>query len=138
MIETFEGPGKEGSYFTGQNNSIFSTLNNIFSEDASLSVHGSTIAAHSDHIRYYLLVIRAMVKGRDFEKNWGISWGITHVDEMKWMEIREGLTDEYTKLLEEIDTVDLEEWGTNVFGAVAHSAYHLGAVRQMVKAIKDN
>ncbi|WP_099156927.1 hypothetical protein [Virgibacillus ndiopensis] len=60
LIETFEGPGQEGSYFTESkpNTGIFGTLDGLSSEDASHSKHGSTIAAHADHVRYYLWVIR--------------------------------------------------------------------------------
>lgn len=139
LMETFEGPGNDGSYFTNSkpNSGIFGTLDNLTAEDASLSIHGSTIAAHSDHIRYYLWVIRTMISGDEFEKNWETSWTITHVNDEKWADIRQELKGEYTTFLEEIETIDLEEWLTNVFGTVAHSAYHLGALKQMVKTIED-
>jgi len=137
LIETFEGPNNEGNYFTNTNskNGIFRTLDDISSEEASLSINGSTIAAHSDHTRYYLWVARQAISGKNFEKNWETSWSISHVDEKKWREIKQELKDEYTTLMEELDTIDLEEWLTNVLGIIAHSAYHLGSLRQMAKAI---
>ncbi|MFD6211392.1 hypothetical protein [Peribacillus sp. NPDC060253] len=138
LKETFEGPGNGGSYYTDSrsNTGIFGTLEGLTAEDASLSINGSTIAAHSDHTRYYLWVIRTMIRGVDFEKDWDASWTITQVDEEKWSEIRKGLHREYVTLLTEIDTIDLENWLTNVNATIAHSAYHLGALRQMIKTLE--
>ncbi|WHY59228.1 hypothetical protein [Peribacillus simplex] len=138
LKETFEGPGNDGSYYTESrpNTGIFGTLDGLTAEDASRSINGSTIAAHSDHIRYYLWVIRTMISGADFEKDWDASWTIATVDEVKWGEIREGLHNEYESLFEEIDTIDLGKWLTNVNATIAHSAYHLGALRQMLKNLE--
>ncbi|MDM5294710.1 hypothetical protein QUF81_16260 [Peribacillus simplex] len=71
LKETIEGPGNEGSYYTDSkpNTGVFGTLDGLTAEDASRSIKGSTIAAHSDHIRYYLWVIRTMISGTDFEKD---------------------------------------------------------------------
>lgn len=139
LKETFEGPGNDGSYYTESrpNTGVFGTLDGLTAKDASLSINGSTIAAHSDHIRYYLWVIRTMISGADFEKDWGESWTIAAVDEVKWAEIRDGLHKEYVTLLAEIDSIDLEEWLTNVNATIAHSAYHLGALRQMIKSLEN-
>ncbi|MGE6376952.1 hypothetical protein [Peribacillus muralis] len=139
LNETFEGPENGGSYYTDSkpNTGIFGTLEGVDAEDASLSIHGSTIAAHADHIRYYLWVIRTMISGGEFEKDWGASWTISQVDEAKWTEIKEGLQTEYHTLLADIDTIDLEKWLTNVNATIAHSAYHLGALRQMLKALES-
>ncbi|WP_339202254.1 hypothetical protein [Peribacillus sp. FSL P2-0133] len=138
LKETFEGPGNEGSYYTESkpNTGVFGTLDGLTAEDASRSINGSTIAAHSDHIRYYLWVIRTMISGANFEKDWDASWTIHHVDKVKWAEIREGLHKEYVTLFEEIDTIDLGKWLTNVNATIAHSAYHLGALRQMLKSLE--
>ncbi|MGE7589852.1 hypothetical protein [Peribacillus sp. NPDC101480] len=138
LKETFEGPGNDGSYYTDSrpNTGIFGTLDGLTAEDASRSINGSTIAAHSDHTRYYLWVIRTMISGTDFEKDWDESWTIAQVDEVKWAEIREGLHKEYVTLFKEIDTIDLGKWLTNVNATIAHSAYHLGALRQMLKSLE--
>lgn len=139
LIETFEGPRNDGNYFTNTNskNGIFRILDDISAEEASSSINGSTIASHSDHIRYYLWVVRQLISGTEFEKNWESSWEISHVNEKKWTEIKKGLKDEYITLMKEIDKIDLEEWLTNVLGTIAHSTYHLGSLRQMVKAIES-
>ncbi|MGE7902797.1 hypothetical protein ACQKNS_00105 [Peribacillus sp. NPDC094092] len=86
LKETFEGPTSDWSYYTNSrpNTGIFGALDGLTSEDASRSINGSTIAAHSDHIRYYLWVIRTMISGADFEKDWDASWTIATVDEVKW------------------------------------------------------
>ncbi|MGE7902798.1 hypothetical protein ACQKNS_00110 [Peribacillus sp. NPDC094092] len=51
-------------------------------------------------------------------------------------EIKEGLHNEYVTLFKEIDTIDLEKWLTNINATIAHSAYHLGALRQLLKSLE--
>lgn len=48
------------------------------------------------------------------------------------------LQHEYTTLINKIDSLDsLDVQLTNgLLGALAHSAYHLGSIRQMIKSIK--
>ncbi|WP_174615498.1 hypothetical protein [Virgibacillus ihumii] len=137
--EGFEGPRGVGSMFTDPNTAIFETLEQLSSEEASIPVHGTTVAAHTDHTRFYLWGTNVVLKkGKQPEMNWGESWRITSVNETQWYQIQDELRNEYLTLIKNIDTVD---WNTQTInealGSLAHSAYHLGAIRQMIKSIKD-
>lgn len=137
--ETFEGPPVpvKGSWFTSSepNSGIFGVIEGMSCGQASLPVHGTTLAAHTDHIRYHMWGTNEILKnGKQPEMDWGKSWDIHSVDELQWNHIQEGLRNEYLTLLESIDTFEWNEPLANeVLSSLAHSAYHLGAIRQMLK-----
>ncbi|ASK64012.1 hypothetical protein CFK37_18550 [Virgibacillus phasianinus] len=141
--ETFEGPPVpiKGSWFTNSepNSGIFGVTGGLSCDEASLSVHGTTLAAHTDHVRYHMWGTNEILKnGKQPEMDWGKSWDIHSVDEQQWNRIQEGLRNEYLTLLEWIDAIEWNELLANeVLSSLAHSSYHLGAIRQILKAVKE-
>ncbi|MGP4080043.1 hypothetical protein ACTWQL_09005 [Pseudalkalibacillus sp. R45] len=140
LTETFDGPKKNESWYTEAKpgSGIFGTLDRLSAEEASIPIQGTTIAAQTDHTRYYLWVANTYMKGEKPNANWEESWKITSVDQMTWQRFKNQLDMEYKALLEKIerlDTID-EETANGLCGTLAHSAYHLGSIRQMVKVIK--
>jgi len=108
--------------------------------EASISVHGTTLAAHADHFRYHMWGTNQLLKTGNFPKmSWGESWEIDSVEEETWQSIQEELRKEYLTLVKALDDLEWNELLANeVSGSLAHSAYHLGAIQQMLKVIKDN
>lgn len=139
--EAFEGPPSEGSMFTESrpNSGIFGTLDQLTANEASIAVNRTTVAAHADHTRFYLWGTNAILKdGKQPEMDWRESWKINLVDEKGWNRIRKELRHEYLTFLETLDVIEWNELLANeVLASLAHSAYHLGAIRQMLKVIKD-
>lgn len=137
--ETFEGPEAKGSWFTEAepNSGIFGVLEGMSSDLASRSVYGTTLAAHTDHIRYYLWgTNETLKKGKQPEMDWGKSWTIHSVDEQQWNHIQAGLRNEYVTLLQLVDDAEWNERKANeLVASLAYSAYHLGAIRQMLKVV---
>ncbi|TMU85840.1 hypothetical protein FGG79_11615 [Bacillus sp. BHET2] len=140
LKETFEGPEGNGSWYTESKpgSGLFGTLDELSAEEASIPVNGTTIAAQTDHTRYYLWVARSYLNGEEPSKDWEASWKITSVNTRTWTQFNSELQQEYTTLLTKIDSHDPldEQTSTGLLGAIAHSAYHLGSIRQMIKAIK--
>lgn len=138
LNETFDGPEGNGSWYTESKpgSGIFGTLEKISAEEASIPVQGTSIAAHTDHTRYYLWVTNAFMGGEVPERDWTESWKITSVDETTWERYKKELRDEYNQLLEKVNSLESDDKLAESLGSIAHSAYHLGAIRQMVKAIK--
>ncbi|MBB2482447.1 hypothetical protein H5P36_19945 [Bacillus sp. APMAM] len=97
-----------------------------------------TLAAHTDHVRYHMWGTNEILKnGKQPKMDWGKSWEIHSVDEQQWNRIQEGLRNEYLTLLESIDVIEWNEPLANeLLSSLAHSAYHLGAIRQMLKVVK--
>ncbi|EOR22457.1 hypothetical protein A499_17834 [Niallia nealsonii AAU1] len=140
LKETYDGPKENASWYTEAKpgSGLFGTLEKISAEDASIPINGTTIAAQTDHTRYYLWVANSYLNGEEPNKDWGASWKITNVDKIIWAQFTDELQQEYTTLLKKIDSLDsLDEQTSNgLLGALAHSAYHLGSIRQMIKSIK--
>jgi hypothetical protein len=140
LKETFDGPEENASWYTEAKpgSGFFGTLEKLSAEDASIPVNGTTIAAQTDHTRYYLWVGNSYLNREEPRKDWEASWKIINVDKITWAQFNDELHQEYTTLLKKIDSLDsLDEQTSNgLLGAIAHSAYHLGSIRQMIKAIK--
>lgn len=140
LKETYDGPKENASWYTEAKpgSGLFGTLEKISAEDASIPINGTTIAAQTDHTRYYLWVANSYLNGEEPSKDWEASWKITNVDKITWAQFTKELQQEYTTLLKKIDSLDsLDEQTSNgLLGALAHSAYHLGSIRQMIKSIK--
>src|SRR5258705_10351707 len=97
--------------------------------------HGSTIAAHVDHLRYGLSLMNRWSAGENpfDDADWTASWRRTRVSAVQWKRLRDKLASEAHRWLEalkkprEINHTDLN----SVVGSVAHLAYHAGATRRI-------
>jgi len=106
--------------------------------EASGSVHGgATIAAHTAHVSYGLSLMNrwATEGGNPFANaRWQDAWAITTVDEERWKGIRAALRQEVIRWKEalnaprEVMVIEI----SGMVGSVVHTAYHLGAIRQIV------
>lgn len=136
LREGFEGPPERWSYFTdqGPEAGLFGSLGKLDAAAASRSTGGSTIAAHVHHLVFSLDASSSWIRGERIRRNWKESWAVSEVDEEEWRRLTERLRAGYQELRQTMEThsVDsLEAFGGAV-GAVAHAAYHLGAIRQKV------
>lgn len=139
LKETFEGPPPVGqSAFIEKGTGLFQTLDGVPAEVASaqLRVDGSTIAAHSEHIRFYVAVHYKLMLGSRDAIDWDESWRIKAVNDAEWNDLRQQLRTAYRAVVEHLRGLD--NWQQDEFGLtmaiVAHSAYHLGAIRQLLLA----
>ena len=118
------------------------SLDKLSPAEASASINqGATIAAHAQHVRYGLSLMNLWAKdGGDPFANarWDEAWTVGAVDAPAWDEIRNGLREETRRWLEalqsprEVSGIEL----AGMIASVAHLAYHLGAVRQIGKALR--
>lgn len=142
LEESFPGHPQPGNAFLDSGTSWQQTLESVTAGEASTSVvpGGTSIAAHLAHAIYYLRVFQDFDAGRREPVDWELSWTVRHVNEESWEVLREELDQEYQAVLRTVRERP-EEWSYErigaAFGAVAHSAYHLGAVRQMIKVIRS-
>lgn len=138
LRETFEGsPEGEPSAYLDRGIGIFLTLEKLSAGQVS-HFHGeTTIAAHTEHLKFYLDRLCEFMTGRTEKVNWEQSWLIETVNEEEWKNLRDAVRKSYENALRTI--AGIETWnGENVgdpVAVIAHSAYHLGAIRQMAKAL---
>jgi len=121
---------------------ILGTLGSISADIASRTPGRglTTIAAHAAHL---LFALRLACKGmRDPNAykgvDWTADWRKPAVDEKSWEELKSGLRLAHEELLTALRG-ELP-WGDDVFfkgmiAHVGHGAYHLGAIRQILRAL---
>lgn len=138
LRETFEGsPEGEGSAYLDRGTGVFTTLDALSAAEVSRPINGTTIAAHTEHFKFYLDRLCEFIRGRTEPVNWEQSWLIEEVNEMEWNALRGVVRKAYENVLRTF--AEVETWdGSNIGDAVAiiaHTAYHLGAIRQLAKSV---
>jgi hypothetical protein len=135
LKESFEGPQQTGYYTdAGPEGAFFGTLEKLNAKQASQSLGGTSIAAHVYHTTFGLEASAAQISGDNTPRNWPDSWRVSTVDEATWKKMLEEMRQMYEELSKAIEThasSSVEAFGGAV-GAIAHVAYHLGAIRQKV------
>jgi hypothetical protein len=135
-MDTVEG------FFLDQGTSLFKTLESITASEASIPVGGkcATLAAQVKHVAFYFDVVDKSVRDLNYpEVNWGEIWQTVNlVTQDEWEAIKAELRTNYNRILKLIS--DTPSWQTNqISGAIAiiaHTAYHLGEIRQALCTIK--
>lgn len=130
-------------FYLDKNTSMFETLANISAEEASIPVGGNcaTLAAQVKHVSFYLEKIALFMQDRNAPNvDWGEIWRTVNVvSEDEWQAIQDELNVNYKnirKLVESIDDWhDVDSVGI-AMALVAHSAYHLGEIRQALCVLK--
>src|SRR6266480_74935 len=102
LVEAFAGPPGPWTYFTDASpgTGMFSTIRGLSAEQTS--------------------------------RDRGRSWTVTTVDDAGWADLQARLRREYQNLVVAVETHavwDEDALGVAI-GAIAHTAYHLGAIRQ--------
>lgn len=125
-------------FFLDKGNSLLETVGRISASAASqpVSSGGATIAGQVEHICYYLKVLESEIRKKEFGKvDWLKSWQVKEVTSEEWESLKARLRQTCQGVVSAIKGV--EHWGgENDVGAplaiLAHTAYHLGAIRQML------
>jgi enamine deaminase RidA (YjgF/YER057c/UK114 family) len=137
LRETFEGsPDGMPSAYLDRGVGFFITLDGLSADAASKEFYGTTIAAQTEHAKFYLDRLCEYINGRTEAVNWDDSWLIETVNDTEWEALRGSVRKAYENTLrclaEERDWTEMQTG--MALGLIAHSAYHLGAIRQIAKA----
>jgi hypothetical protein len=141
LKETFEGPTPDsGSSYLEMGAGLFQTLDALTAEAASHApcVGAPTIAAHCAHLAYYVRVNHNYAMGREQHVDWPSSWRLQQVGDPEWEELKGSIRREYDALIETLESLETrgdQELG-EILPIVAHTAYHLGAIRHAVKHLR--
>jgi len=135
--ELVNGAAKDGGYMlNGGDEGLLKSLEKISAAEASaLTVTGSSIAAHTDHLRYGLSLMNRWSNGENpfAGANWGASWRKTAVSDDEWRRLRDDLRAETSAWLDTVGQPrEVDEAGLGgMIGSIAHLSYHFGAIRQI-------
>lgn len=135
LRETFEGSLETGSAYLDRGVGILNTIEKLSATEVSREVASMTIAAQTEHAKFYLDRLCEFMTGRTEKVNWEQSWLIETVNETEWNHLRDGMRKSYENVLQTFGKI--EDWNEDrigeAVGIVAHTAYHLGAIRQIMK-----
>ncbi len=136
LRETFEGsPPDKPSAYLDRGVGLFSTLDGLTAEAASREFHGTTVAAQTEHAKFYVDRLCEYINGRTEPVNWDDSWLIETVNDAEWAALRASVRSSYENTLRHL--AEERSWSEMqigmAIGLVAHTAYHLGAIRQVAK-----
>jgi hypothetical protein len=142
LNELIHGAAPSGGFMLNPDDSgLLRSLDGISAQAASARTPtGSSIAAHVDHVRYGLSLMNRWSGGENpFEDaDWSASWKRVTVSDDEWAQLRRQLREEATKWLTAVGTPrEVQEIELNgMRGSIAHLAYHLGAMRQIDRALR--
>jgi len=145
LREVYVGAGAQHTFVidNAPDTGILSTIKNISAKEASTPSHdgGSTIAAHTGHLKWSLDYAMEFFNGNQPHWDWNDSWKRIAVTETEWAALQEELTEAYNRIA--AATKNVKDWSHPAFvkGVLAllpHAAYHLGAIRQLMLIVKQH
>jgi hypothetical protein len=141
LKETFEGPPPQtASAYLDQGAGLFQTIESLTAEEASrVVVNGApSIAAHCEHARFYVAVLHQYIQGSSEKIDWKQSWLVQTVTAPEWEALKKELRQSYETVMAALQAI--ESWGDEQVGGgmaiITHTAYHLGAIRQLTRLLK--
>lgn len=144
FAEAYQGPAEKWTWFVTHgdpNAGVLGTLAQLTAKEASApATEGRhTIAAHTEHLRWSLAFANTYFRGEVPEQNWEESWAVQTVDDEQWQRLQAELRQQYGTLRQAIQKHS--DWSDEMFlrgtlATIPHAAYHLGAIRQLVRIVK--
>jgi len=140
LRELVDGPPGDVAFIVNPGDpGLIRSLGRISATDASARPGGrASVAAHVHHLRYGFELLNRWARGENpfADANWGASWRMQEVTDDEWRELIATLEREARAWMSALSL--RQDWdSTMVSGAmssVAHLAYHLGAIRQVIPA----
>jgi hypothetical protein len=140
LNEIFEGPPGDEAYILNPGDpGLLAQLESISAATASKAPAPGKppIAAHVDHLHYGLSLINRWLAGEENPwagADWNASWRVTRIRDEEWRALLRKLRQASTSWREAASK--RREWdpvhAAGAISSVAHTAYHLGAIRQIL------
>ena len=144
LVEILDGPpGKEAYILNPGDPGFLRQLESIDAEAASARPMAgkTTIAAHVDHVCFGLTLLNRWAAGETnpwADADWDASWKRTSVTSDQWRALRDSFRREVDAWEHEVGR--RTEWddtaAAGALSSAAHTAYHLGAIRQILAALE--
>ena len=144
LTEIFDGPpGNEAYLLNPGDVGLLRQLESVDAQAASRRPMpgNTTIASHVDHVHYGLTLMNRWASGEPnpwADADWNASWKRTAVDDAAWRSLRDNLRREAESWKSHV--ASRHEWddlaAAGALSSAAHTAYHLGAIRQILAAME--
>ncbi|WP_254507432.1 DinB family protein [Anatilimnocola floriformis] len=142
LKETMFHAEKHGGFLlNGGEPGMVATLQELSAEQASKppGPGRKPIVSHANHVLFgWELLNRALQGENSFAgADWNAAWKLERVNDAEWQELLGKLEKNAAEILERAPRYT--EWNemmlTGTFASAAHTAYHLGAIRQMLREV---
>jgi hypothetical protein len=143
--ETFEGDVGSSWITDGKPDSgMFGVIKPIAPKDAFMAIAAGhrSLAEHVQHVRFSMDLFYKRMQGQDPSADWGTSFDIEERSAEKWVELQaelKRLYDAVMSVVNEQSKQPLEKWPAiyivGLAAMTAHTAYHLGSIRQIAIAV---
>lgn len=137
LEETFAKPSGQPGYMLDRSaTGLLGTLTTLSAEAASRPTQpGTTIAAQAAHVAFIQEAFIHWIMGEDYKADWSRSWPVQEVGSSEWEVLRERLGQQHQQLMSLLEQHQAQDPLENVALLIAHSAYHLGAIRQIARGL---
>jgi len=143
LTEIFDGPPTSEAYLLNPGDpGLLRQLDTIDATAASSRpMPGkTTIASHVDHLHFGLSLLNRWAAGEENPfagADWNASWQRTTVTDEQWKKLRAALREQVKKWQSAVSarTTWDEVSASGALSSAAHTAYHLGAIRQILAAL---
>jgi hypothetical protein len=138
--EIVEGPPGDMAFIVNPSDpGLIASLAALPASQASARPNGrSSVAGHAQHLRFGLTLLNRWAAGDPnafADASFAESWSHQQVNEDEWRALRQALADEAQEWVGRLET-PRREWDemtlSGFLSSVAHTAYHMGAIRQLV------
>ena len=151
--ETFEGevePGKVWITSGPRASAVLGTVELLTHDEAfaappGASTGGKSIAAHVAHLAFALELTAKRFNGENPDADWPGSFVIPQATLQTWETLKAELRDAYEgvlTILQHRRGAPIGDWPplhvAGLTATISHNAYHLGAIRQLAKAVHPN
>jgi hypothetical protein len=143
LVEVFQGSLDGEAYILNPGDpGLLRQLDSIDARTASTrNVPGkTTIAAHVDHVLYGLTLLNRWANGEEnpwADADWDAGWKRGVVSDAEWLSLRDSLRQNFESwrdfVAQKSDWTDIAAAGT--VASAAHTAYLLGAIRQILATL---
>jgi hypothetical protein len=141
MDETFS---KVHGMYLDKGTTLYETLDDVSAAEASRSAspQTATVAAQVEHVRFYLDVLDEIIRTKNLEKkyNWREIWDtVREVTPEQWEDLKRRLHESHDRVMATINSFEGWDGPLEIGGVVsiiAHTAYHLGGIRQALGVIR--
>lgn len=144
LTEIFDGPPTNEAYLLNPGDpGLLRQLDTLDATAASSRpMPGkTTIASHVDHLHFGLSLLNRWAAGEENPfagADWNASWQRTTVNDDQWKNLRAALREQVKKWQSAVAarTIWDDTTASGALSSAAHTAYHLGAIRQILAALK--
>jgi len=138
LNEAFDGPAADSLYFADKQGGLVPSLDGLSAAEASKPVGENSVAGQVAHVVFCLRYFAGAVRGSPPQADWSQCWTPSTVDAAGWDKLKAELRAAQAETREAVakHAADSKVAAAAAVGAVAHTAYHLGAVRKMLAVLR--